>query len=322
MKDIKIFVSNRININSVQINNPLYIFVRCGAVFDTCKKIKMQGDNTGDNISERRNSFCEFTVQYWAWKNVDADYYGLCHYRRFLTFVNKKYKADVHGHIIEYFLNKSSMEKYGLINKQNMQKIIEDNDIIVNKAVNVLNIPTPQGKQKTVYGHWMGHDGLFLDKRVLPLLLQQINDKFPQYMDSAQQYLRGEWHRGYNCYVMKKEFFNEMCNFQFTILFDLENQLKNTEYVKKYERTLGYLGEIMYGIYVQYLYGQNKYKIYETQLVYFEETEEPKNVFQKYFKEALFILKFKCENIGFYVLPKASKRRNFIKKIYFKLIGR
>lgn len=84
MDDIKIFVSRRIDTNSTLINNPLYFPVRCGAVFDNSGSPAYAGDNTGDNISDRRNSFCEFTVQYWAWKNVKADYYGLCHYRRYL----------------------------------------------------------------------------------------------------------------------------------------------------------------------------------------------------------------------------------------------
>ena len=34
MSDIKIFVSHRIDLNSEIIQNPLYIPVRCGAVFD------------------------------------------------------------------------------------------------------------------------------------------------------------------------------------------------------------------------------------------------------------------------------------------------
>ena len=84
--DIKIFVSHRIDLDSETIDNPLYVNVRCGAVFDKRENVDMLGDDTGDNISEKRDSFCELTVMYWAWKNVKADYYGLCHYRRYLSF--------------------------------------------------------------------------------------------------------------------------------------------------------------------------------------------------------------------------------------------
>ena len=76
-KKIAIFVSHRIDLKSMVIDNPLYVPVRCGAALDENDEGNViMGDNTGDNISEKRISFCEYTVQYWAWKNYDADYYG------------------------------------------------------------------------------------------------------------------------------------------------------------------------------------------------------------------------------------------------------
>ena len=43
------------------------------------------GDHTGDNISSKNANYCELTGLYWAWKNLDADYIGLVHYRRYFT---------------------------------------------------------------------------------------------------------------------------------------------------------------------------------------------------------------------------------------------
>ena len=56
MSEIKIFVSHRIDIESELINNPIYVPVRCGAVFDDKNPMHILGDDTGEHISERRMS--------------------------------------------------------------------------------------------------------------------------------------------------------------------------------------------------------------------------------------------------------------------------
>ena len=321
-RTIKIFISERIDVQSNQVDNPIYVPVRCGAIFDELNPLCLLGDDSKQNISSRRNSFCEFTVQYWAWKNEDADYYGLCHYRRYLTFSSKRFHANNQQQIMAGLLDDYSIKKYDLLNEDKMRSEILSCDGVVNEAADVNKIPTPLGYQKTVYNHWAAHDGVFIDKRVLPLLMKTIQRKFPQYYAAADEYMQSKWHRGYNCYVLRKPLFDAMCEFQFSVLFDLEQQLANNGLAKHYERTLGYMGEIMYGMFIHYLQKQGKYKIIEKQLVYFEQTVIPNSGWQRLCDRILFWDKFRFENVGYKILPKGSRRRNFIKKIYFSLVKR
>ena len=43
-------------------------------------------DSLGDSISNLNKYYCELTVIYYLWKNVNYDYVGLYHYRRYLNF--------------------------------------------------------------------------------------------------------------------------------------------------------------------------------------------------------------------------------------------
>ena len=67
--------------------NSLFYPVQVGAAL-TNKRFEHMAyrDNEGEHISEKNPDYCELTAQYWAWKNIDCDYYGFFHYRRYLTF--------------------------------------------------------------------------------------------------------------------------------------------------------------------------------------------------------------------------------------------
>jgi len=66
-------------------NNDIYMPLHVGKAL-TSQDFGYQGDDTGENISIKNKNFCELTGLYWGWKNLDVDYIGTCHYRRYFDF--------------------------------------------------------------------------------------------------------------------------------------------------------------------------------------------------------------------------------------------
>lgn len=272
---IKLFVSHRIDTDSVVIKNEIITPVYCGAVYKKDKwNEEVIGDNTGDNISELRMNFNELTVQYWAWKNVDADYYGLCHYRRYFALKNEdKGYTNEQNQIYVPFLNKNIIQKYALDNKELIQDLCQKYDLIIPKPADVKQIKAFGKQQNNVLELWKAHEGYFFDKDTVELLLTTIKKVRPDFYQYAISYLNQDKHRGYNCYLIHKTFFAKLCEFQFPVLFNLYQQLNNTETLKKYPRTIGYMSEILYGIYLHSLITKN-IKIKEIRLVFAEITSK------------------------------------------------
>jgi hypothetical protein len=56
-------------------------------------KLPMIGDDTGKNISAKNDLYSELTAAYWILHNEprDTEAWGLCHYRRYLVPIVKKY---------------------------------------------------------------------------------------------------------------------------------------------------------------------------------------------------------------------------------------
>ena len=65
------------------ISNDNYIPIHVGKALHPELDFGYIGDDTGENISKLNPYYCELTAQYWAWKNLDCEYVGLCHYRRY-----------------------------------------------------------------------------------------------------------------------------------------------------------------------------------------------------------------------------------------------
>lgn len=315
--NIKIFVSHRIDVDSELIPNPLYVPVRCGAIFDNGQCKDIQGDDTGDNISDKRLSFCEFTVQYWAWKNVKADYYGLCHYRRYLSFSKRKFKTDEFNMVHEAALMPTSKKRYGLLNTSMMEQMISNYDIIVSEYADVRRIPTPKGKKETVNEMWKAYAGEFFEQSSLDLMFQLIDKMAPQYSVSAREYFAGNLHRGFNCYILKRELFDRLCEFQFPIMFEVERRLDTTGYTQTMLRTPAFIGEMLYGIFIYHVTTYEQWKVKEVQLVFFSDTDKVKNRMDLFKRYAWYCFDRSMRYVFDPLMPKGTARREKLKDILF-----
>lgn len=257
MSGIRIYVTHRIDKKSVTVNNPLYYNIRCGAVFDNEDSL-LPGDNTGDNISERRKSFCELTTQYWAWKNEkDFDYYGFGHYRRYLSFSDEQLEEDLWGNVIINYLNQKNINKLCL-HEKNMTDKIYQYDLLIGKGWD-----TRRANIKSVREQYnLAED---LDVKDLDLMIDILNSKYPEFSNAAKKYLEGTKLYSCNLFIMKKDLFNQYSEWLFDLMFEFEKQADISLYSEERYRTVGHLAERLAGIYYTYLMDNTTCRIAELQ---------------------------------------------------------
>lgn len=179
-------------------------------------------DNTGDNISYLNAGFCELTGLYWAWKNLEADYLGLVHYRRY--FGSKK-KGDAKDRILTY--------KEALL-------ILKEHNIIVPK------------KRKyyieTLYSHY-GHTHYAEHLIYTRDIIQKI---CPDYIKTYDTVLSRKEGYMFNMMIMKRGYIDQYCQWLFSILFALNNSIKVPELSQYQGRFYGRISEILFNVWIQY----------------------------------------------------------------------
>lgn len=234
------------------------------------KKERLPGflyDNEGENISEKNPRYCELTAQYWAWKNEDADYYGFFHYRRYLSFSEKKIPEDAWGNIVDKTINETAIKKYGL-NGETIQKLVQEYDIIVPETHTISEMPTHTKDVRSQY-----ESSGYLHGKDLDVMLKVLQEKYPGYVPYAESFLAGNLSTFGNMYIMKKEIFDQYCTWLFDILDECDERLDYTDYSTEAIRTMGHLAERLFNIYLNRLKDTHNYKIKELPTVIFFGTD-------------------------------------------------
>ena len=179
-------------------------------------------DNTGDNISTLNPSFCELTGLYWGWKNLDADFIGLAHYRRHFSFRK---------------------------NKDKWESVLTYNDI--KQYLNNIKVFVPKKRNyyiETLYSHY-AHTHY---SEQLDITESIIKEKHPEYLDSYKKVMNQRSGYMFNMMIMKKELLNDYCIWLFDILFELQNRLDMPELSAFQGRFYGRVSEIIFNVWLDH----------------------------------------------------------------------
>ena len=278
MSDIRLFVTHTPNRNTMTVDNPLLYNVIAGSDFQKAPVPDgMLKDNEGENISKRNKSYCELTTQYWAWKNVDADYYGFCHYRRFFSFNPEKLPEDDWGTVVYPAMNEKTIQELHL-NETDMRACIEKYDFLTAEGIDTKHLLA-----KSVYDHYDKAPELHIED--VKLFLDIIREKYPEMAETAEKFFQGKKFYPCNMFIMKKELFQEYSAMLFDILEEFENRADMSLYSREGYRTTGHLGERMVGIFYEYLKKKGGYKLGELQIALIQNADKQAEI--KVDKEAV-----------------------------------
>lgn len=272
--DIKILISCHKDILLPQ--SEIFLPIHVGAARAAAPLEGMQPDNEGDNISERNFTFCELTGQYWAWKNLEAEYVGQCHYRRFFAFDGEQHPANDHKQMEYPAMSPAAFEMFHIDDTSRIEQEVNAHDMIVPPTWNVKAAPTPCGPQATIADHMISY-GLF-DLDDVETLKSIVRTKQPAYFDHLVSYLEGDQYRGYNCFIMKRALFDELCEFEFDVLLEFDRLKDYSGLTTTKRRICGYLGEILFSVFVNAVIQRGDCSVQERPMVFFETTSKPLSI--------------------------------------------
>jgi len=274
IKEIKIFICSHQNV--ILPEHPLLFPLQVGAALENTRFRGYLRDDVGDNISKKNRSYCELTGQYWAWKNVDADYYGFFHYRRFL-YPNLKAKRP-------YRIERNpTVEMLKKLDYNSFSDVITKYDLIVPMGVKM---------HTSIREHYAAAS--FQHREDLDLINKILLEHHPEDDWAVEKYFSGDVHYFGNIYIMQRDVFRDYAEWLFPVLEEFDRRADKAEYGKQELRVDGYLAERLLGVY--YTKNRSKLRTLELPGVYFFSGKE-------YLKRAL---------IDFF-FPPGTKRRAVIK---------
>ncbi len=260
MADIKILVSCH---KESYVPKSKFLYpIQVGAEISNKKYTASYYDNQGDHISGENKFYCELTAQYWAWKQLKAEYYGFFHYRRYMVF-QKEYPVGADGKLFvknwRPYTEAENIREWEYSDKK-LEEIITKYDILT-----VLREPM----KVSVYGQYCQ----FHKKEDIDRMLHLLKQMYPKYQAAAEEYMASKEHYFLNMYIMKKELFYAYMEWLFPLLEAFKASTDFSGYSEQEYRAPAFLAERLFGIYFTYIKKQKEKKCCELSYQVFSATE-------------------------------------------------
>lgn len=181
-------------------------------------------ENTGDNIAYLNPKINECTALYWIWKNTDAEYIGLNHYRRYF------YRNEI-----------KSMDNY--LDADYAAEILEKYDII---------LPTtyPLGGVTVLDQIKASMDPGLCEKAYL-LFRDKIGKNQPDYLQAFDRVMEGYNAFLCNMFVTRREILDRYCEWLFSFLIEAAEEMDVEGYDNYSQRVIGFFAERMWTVWLR-----------------------------------------------------------------------
>ena len=204
-------------------SDDLYFPLQVGAALSK-KDFGYAKDNTGKNISKKNPNYCELTGLYWAWKNLDADYIGLVHYRRYFCLRKSR--------------SRKPTDRLKAVAKSEVKKLLKTSDIILPKQRNYFI--------ENLYDHY-AHT---MHIEPLDTVGEIISEKFPEYSAEFKKLHNRKKAHMFNMFIMKRDILDSYCTWLFSILSELEKRIDAKGYDAFHARFYGRISELLLDVYI------------------------------------------------------------------------
>lgn len=194
----------------------------------------IQGDDTGDSISEKNPNFCELTGHYWLWKNgPKTKYVGLNHYRRYFDFNRKLPYGTPFYETTPEEIEKTFPEL------PDLDALFSKYDVVLAKHYIHSFCGALQYKH-----YYIPND--------FDILEAVLKEKHPEYWPSFYEvmYMNNKFSH-YNMFIMRTELFQNYSEWLFDILFEVERRVSISKYPDQ-ARIFGYMSEYLLNVYVHH----------------------------------------------------------------------